>query len=169
MPNVNRPDVIERIEKDVIVLNGKGHFPRKLVIVDEPAEKLEYRIIKTKQGKYQLTKQSIKPASNKRASLSQPAETAFKGALGFLFFWSIVKWECPTHQGNSSMARSIKDLNGFVEATPFSKNQVYKMVRNPDNPLPHKKIGKKLYFDMERFYRWFDGMPGADKTFNSEG
>ena len=56
MLNDCKHDAIERIEKDVIVLNGKGHFPRKLVIVDEPAKKLEYRIIKTKQGKYQLTK-----------------------------------------------------------------------------------------------------------------
>ena len=66
------------------------------------------------------------------------------------------------------MARVIKDLNGFVEVTPFSKHQVYKLIKNPANPLPHKKVGRKLYFDMERFYRWFDGMPGADKTFNSD-
>ena len=28
----------------------------------------------------------------------------------------------------------------------------------------HKKIGKKLYFDIERFYKWFDRMPGVDRT-----
>jgi hypothetical protein len=62
------------------------------------------------------------------------------------------------------MAREIKDLNGFAEIAPFTKHQIYKLIKNPENPLPHKKIGKKLYFDMERFYKWFDRMPGSDRT-----
>jgi hypothetical protein len=33
-------------------------------------------------------------------------------------------------------------------------------VRDPINPIPHKKHGKRLLFDVERVFRWFDGLPG---------
>jgi len=48
-------EVYERIEHKVIILNGKGFFPKRLIII-EGEKRLEYRIVKTKQGKFQLNK-----------------------------------------------------------------------------------------------------------------
>jgi hypothetical protein len=48
----NQPD---RIEGDKIILNGQGNFPKPLIII-EPDKRLEYRIVRTRQGKYQLNK-----------------------------------------------------------------------------------------------------------------
>ena len=60
------------------------------------------------------------------------------------------------------MAREIVDVEGLSDKTPFSKGQIYKFTKRVENPLPHKKYGKKLYFDMERVYKWFDSLPGKD-------
>jgi hypothetical protein len=62
------------------------------------------------------------------------------------------------------MARQIVRLEGLTERYPFTKWQVYKMVRDPVNPIPHKKSGKTLLFDLERVDRWFDRLPGRDIT-----
>ncbi len=45
---------IDRIEGDEIILDGKGPFPKKLIILLESGNKREYRIIKTRNGKYIL-------------------------------------------------------------------------------------------------------------------
>ena len=43
-----------------------------------------------------------------------------------------------------------------------SINVIYKWVRDPVNPIPHKKCGKRLLFDVEKVFRWFDSLPGKD-------
>lgn len=45
----------DRIEEDTVFLNGAGRFPKRLVIF-ECGKALEYRIIRTQNGKYQLNK-----------------------------------------------------------------------------------------------------------------
>jgi hypothetical protein len=58
------------------------------------------------------------------------------------------------------MARQITDIKGLTQILPYTVNQLYKAVRDPVNPIPHKKHGKRLLFDVERVFRWFDGLPG---------
>lgn len=60
--------------------------------------------------------------------------------------------------------REIVNIEGLTKKLPMTKHQLYKAVRDPKNPIPHKKFGKKLMFDMERVYRWFDRLPGKDLT-----
>ena len=55
----------------------------------------------------------------------------------------------------------IKALNDKVFPN-FTVNQIYKWVRDPLNPIPHKKLGKRLLFDVEKVFRWFDALPGRD-------
>lgn len=62
------------------------------------------------------------------------------------------------------MPRVIVDINGLEKQLPFTKHQIYKMIKKPSNPLPHKKAGKKIYFDVEKVFRWFDSLPGRDET-----
>jgi hypothetical protein len=45
----------DRIEGNKIILNGQGIFPKKLIII-EPGNKREYRLIRTQYGKYQLNR-----------------------------------------------------------------------------------------------------------------
>jgi hypothetical protein len=61
------------------------------------------------------------------------------------------------------MAREIVNIEKLSEKSPFSKNQIYKLIRKDIDPLPHKKIGRNLYFDLERFYRWYDRQLGRGK------
>jgi len=58
--------------------------------------------------------------------------------------------------------RKIVEMEGLIEVFPSTKHQVYKFVKMPDNPLPHKKLGRRLVFDVERVYKWFDALPGRD-------
>ena len=51
----NKKNIQERIDQDSIVLDGNGIFPKKLIIVC-PGKKLEYRLIRSRLGKYQLNK-----------------------------------------------------------------------------------------------------------------
>ena len=62
--------------------------------------------------------------------------------------------------------RQIVDIKGLRERVlpDFTENQLYKWVRDPLNPLPHKKMGKRLLFDVEKVWRWFDSLPGRDGT-----
>jgi hypothetical protein len=64
------------------------------------------------------------------------------------------------------MARQICDIKGLTKLLPFSTHQIYKLVRNPTHPLPFKKAGRRLLFDVEKVYRWFDSLPGKDHTVN---
>ncbi len=50
-----KKNIQERIDQKSIVLNGKGFFPKKLIII-ESGKTLVYRIVRTKQGKYQLNR-----------------------------------------------------------------------------------------------------------------
>lgn len=43
----------DRIEGDQIILDGRGRFPKKLVIINA-GRRLEYRIVKTRNGGYLL-------------------------------------------------------------------------------------------------------------------
>ncbi len=60
------------------------------------------------------------------------------------------------------MAREIVDIGGIVKKLCLTKWQVYHLVHKFSDPLPHKKIGVKLYFDVERCLRWWDRQPGKD-------
>jgi len=63
------------------------------------------------------------------------------------------------------MARQIVDLHGLVKLYPcWTDHQIYKLIRRPDYPMPFKKCGKRLLFDVERVSKWFDSLPGVDKT-----
>ncbi len=58
--------------------------------------------------------------------------------------------------------RQLVNIEGLTEHLPFSVHQIYKLVRDPVKPIPHKKCGKRLLFDMDKVYRWFDSLPGKD-------
>jgi predicted DNA-binding transcriptional regulator AlpA len=62
------------------------------------------------------------------------------------------------------MARQIVKLKDLPQFLPLTVNQVYKLIRRQDNPLPFKKCGKLILFDLERVYKWFDSLPGRDET-----
>lgn len=56
-PSLKKIDVkptIDRIEGDKILLDGKGQFPKKLIIILEGGRVKEYRIIRTRNGKFIL-------------------------------------------------------------------------------------------------------------------
>ena len=60
--------------------------------------------------------------------------------------------------------RQIVDIKGLTHILPMTENQLYKAIRRSDYPLPYKKVGKKLLFDLERVFAWFDSLPGKDET-----
>ena len=64
------------------------------------------------------------------------------------------------------MARQILDIKGLAESPnfPFTEHQIRKLIIRKDYPLPHKKVGKRIFFDLDRVYRWFDSLPGRDKA-----
>lgn len=64
------------------------------------------------------------------------------------------------------MARVIVDIKGLEGRPefPWTEHQIRDLLRRRDYPLPHKKLGKKYYFDLERVWKWFDGLPGKDRT-----
>lgn len=51
-PNVRIKD---RIEDDIITLNGCGQFPKKLLIL-QPGKRLYYKLVKSKSGNFLLNK-----------------------------------------------------------------------------------------------------------------
>jgi len=60
------------------------------------------------------------------------------------------------------MARQITNLEGIAQMFLFTLFQIYKLVRRPVDQLPHRKIGKHLRFDVEKFLKWFDRQLGED-------
>lgn len=60
------------------------------------------------------------------------------------------------------MARQYLSVGGAALMLAMTKHQIYKLVRRPNDPLPHRKIGKQLRFDEERIHRWFLRQPGSD-------
>jgi hypothetical protein len=58
--------------------------------------------------------------------------------------------------------RQIVDIQGLTGVLPLTVNQIYKGVRDPVNPIPHKKYKKRLMFDLEKVFKWFDALPGRD-------
>ncbi len=44
----------DRIEGDKLILDSKGQFPKRLIILLEPGKVREYRIIRTRNGGYIL-------------------------------------------------------------------------------------------------------------------
>jgi len=60
--------------------------------------------------------------------------------------------------------RQIVRINDLPKFLPLTTHQIRKMIRRPENPLPYKKCGKILMFDLERVFKWFDGLPGRDQT-----
>jgi hypothetical protein len=58
LEQVKKPETpfhLDRIEGDKIILDGKGRFPKKVIIIIEPGKIREYRIVRTSKGGYQLT------------------------------------------------------------------------------------------------------------------
>ena len=60
--------------------------------------------------------------------------------------------------------RRIVDTEGLEKRSPWTKHQIYKLCKRPVNPLPHKRLGKRLLFDMRQVWKWFDGLEGRDET-----
>lgn len=60
------------------------------------------------------------------------------------------------------MPRQATDIEGIGKTFDLTKHQVYKLVRRREDPLPHRRIGKRLRFDLEKCWRWFDRQPGRD-------
>jgi hypothetical protein len=58
------------------------------------------------------------------------------------------------------MSRQILDIQGVGVELKMTRNQIYKFARRPIDPLPHKKLGKQLRFDIEKVYQWFDRQCG---------
>jgi len=65
--------------------------------------------------------------------------------------------------------RQIIDIGGIAKVFDFIDEEgrprlhvIYKLVRRPVDPSPHRKIGKHLRFDVEKCLAWFDRQPGAD-------
>ena len=58
--------------------------------------------------------------------------------------------------------RQATDIQGVAQALCLTKNQVYKLVRRREDPIPHKKLGKVLRFDLEATWKWFDRQQGAN-------
>ncbi len=46
--------------------------------------------------------------------------------------------------------RQIVDMQGITGILPLTKHQVYKKLRDPIFPIPHRKCGKKIMFDVEK-------------------
>ena len=66
------------------------------------------------------------------------------------------------------MSRQIVDVKGLTQYLPLSTHQVYKAVHHPEYPLPYKKYGKRLLFDLEKVFHWFDQLPGRDEVINED-
>jgi predicted DNA-binding transcriptional regulator AlpA len=60
------------------------------------------------------------------------------------------------------MARQYLKIEKVAQIFDMSRHQIYKLVRRPQDPLPHRKIGKHLRFDEERIHQWFLRQPGSD-------
>ena len=48
-------DLKDQIKGDVILLNGDGRFPKKLLIL-QPGKRLRYKLVKSKSGNFLLNK-----------------------------------------------------------------------------------------------------------------
>lgn len=51
---VDIQSLLDKIEGDKIILDGKGYFPKRLIIILESGKKREYRIVKTRNGGFIL-------------------------------------------------------------------------------------------------------------------
>ena len=60
------------------------------------------------------------------------------------------------------MPRQYEDVEGIAKRFKYTRHQIYKLVRRHNDPLPHRKLGKQLRFDLEKVDRWFDRQPGTD-------
>ena len=67
------------------------------------------------------------------------------------------------------MARRIVDIDGLTRILPLTKNQIYRLIKQPVHPIPFKKCNKRLMFDVESVFRWFDSLPGKDNTYPKSG
>lgn len=53
--NMTKRNNKERVGEKTIVIDGNGHFPKDVIIIESGEKKL-YRLTKTKNRKYQLNK-----------------------------------------------------------------------------------------------------------------
>ena len=62
------------------------------------------------------------------------------------------------------MRRKIVNIVKLVELfedAGWTKPKIYHWTKRPDNPLPHRKNGKCLEFDLDRVYEWWDSLPST--------
>jgi hypothetical protein len=59
---------------------------------------------------------------------------------------------------------NIKKLVELFQDAGWTRSKVYNWMKRAENPLPHKKNGKCYEFDLDKVYRWWDGLPGSDQT-----
>jgi hypothetical protein len=62
------------------------------------------------------------------------------------------------------MARKIVNIEKLVELfadAGWTKKKIYHWTRRRENPLPCRKNGRCLEFDLERVYEWWDELPGV--------
>jgi len=60
------------------------------------------------------------------------------------------------------MARQYEDVEGVAKRFKLTHHQVYKLMRRRPDPLPHRKVGKRLRFDVEKVDKWFDRQTRTD-------
>lgn len=60
------------------------------------------------------------------------------------------------------MARQYVDIEGLARILPLTRHAIYHATKRREHPLPFKKMGRKLLFDVERVHKWFDRLPGKD-------
>ncbi|MBP1609666.1 MAG: hypothetical protein H6Q04_1901 [Acidobacteria bacterium] len=62
------------------------------------------------------------------------------------------------------MPRRIVRLRELSDYLPLTEHQIRKLIHRQENPLPFKKAGKLILFDLEKVYRRFDELILGDDT-----
>lgn len=58
------------------------------------------------------------------------------------------------------MRDRVLNMEQLLELFPFTRPAVYGYIRRPRDPLPAKRIGKRLFFLEEATWAWFRRQPG---------
>jgi hypothetical protein len=54
-------------------------------------------------------------------------------------------------------------MKGLCQRIPFSQWQIYKAIHRDFDKMPCRKSGKRILFDMEEVYDWYDNLPKAEQ------
>lgn len=52
---------------------------------------------------------------------------------------------------------------GLTDLLPLTERQIRAKMCQLRNPIPYKKSGKVILFDMEQVWAWFDSLPGKGR------